>query len=134
MAVAKMEMAVHKVLARIDVDIRLLVLALGGLNLGLTLLVMRLYFLAHSYKEVSPRRVPGALPYHVGIMAGAHSLLSVSCLVLLGYRIFSNEPIYLWFISSVSVAWLMTLFALITVLKYEHCRLRDILKEDHTGG
>lgn len=115
--------------AAANFDARVVVLALGGLTLGLALFVLRLYrYATRIAKGVQGQRVPGALPYHVGAMAAAHLLLTAAAMAMIGHRMVTGRPIYWWYLLPNAAAWALSLVALASVLKWEQTRIHRLLK------
>jgi hypothetical protein len=118
----------HMLTAAYHFDIRIVSIAMGGMVVGLSLFVLRLYMAANRIANTSHQRVPGALPYHVWAMALSHLLLTQAAISLITYRMLTGRHIYWWFIVPATVGWALSLFALATLLKWEQTRVHLILK------
>ena len=115
--------------AAANYDLRVVALALGGLTLGLSLFVLRLYRYATRIAHgVQGQRVPGALPYHVSAMAAAHLILTAAAMAMIGHRMLNDLPVVWWYLVPNAVAWVLSLVALVSVLKWEQTRIHRLLK------
>jgi hypothetical protein len=105
--------------------VQLAVLFEGGVVLGLAAFVLWLYVVANrAIKNRLELRIPGAMPYHVAAMAAAHCslvLATVSRNVAVGLSWWST-PLVL-------IGYTLSLFALLTMLRWQQTRAYLVLKE-----
>lgn len=114
----------HHLLA-LDV-LRLVALALGGIVLGLSLFVFRLYLYARSLAR-SRGSYEGVGPYHVSLIAASHSLLVIGQIGVLIRRIGGEELV--WWGAPISVvAFSCSIWALVDILRYENARVNELIR------
>lgn len=105
--------------------IRIVVIAEGAFALGLAVFVIRLYLHANRVSHSLDRPIPGALPYHVFLIASSHSLLLVSQMVLIATRI--DEPFTAYGIPIGITAFTISIVGLVDMLKFQQLRVDRLL-------
>ena len=108
--------------------LRIAILIEGGLVLGLSAFVLRLYVTAVRLLRDRGTPVAGALPYHVGLVATSHSLLIVAQIAVVERRI-GGEVVW-WGAPIALVAFTLSLAALVDMLRFQQLRIRRIIEPD----
>jgi hypothetical protein len=106
--------------------LRLLLLLEGGIVLGLSLFVFRLYLFARSLARKRGEMPAGATPYHVSLIAISHALLVITQMAVLIGR-FGTE--LAWYGSPVAlVAFTLSIVSLIDMLQLQNSRIHHLVK------
>lgn len=122
--------ALHTESLTLDV-LRFLVAALGGVVLGLTFFVFRVYLYAYRLRRRTGNLGNGAGPYHVALIASAHFLLVLAQIGVVINR-FGGEPLVWWGAPISLIAFTMSIIALVNMLHYEQARIVSI--QGHTSS
>lgn len=93
----------------------------GGLALGLALYVIHMYLRGNRISKAMDRPVPGALPYHVYMIATSHSLLIAATMIAIAVRI--RDPFIWWGTPIAIVAFTVSLIGLVDMLKFQRLRI-----------
>jgi hypothetical protein len=108
--------------------LRYLALLEGGVVLGLSVFVFRLYMYARRLtKRVTGKEAVGAPPYHVAAIAISHCFLILGQIAVVldsvggGHLVWFGTPIAL-------VAFTLSLAALLNMLQHESLRIQNVLK------
>lgn len=113
--------------------IRFLTILEGGIVLGLSIFVLRLYKYANRVSKEHKERIPGALPYHVAVVAASHAIM-VFLLLAHGVERHGQDEDFLgafwwWGSPLVVVAFTLSLIGLIDMLHYQQLRVHRLLKK-----
>jgi hypothetical protein len=106
--------------------LRVVLLLEGGVVLGLSLFVFRLYMYMRKLTARHGKPQAGAPPYHVALIALSHGLLIVTQMAIIIARV-GDEII--WYGSPVAiVAFTFSIIALVNILQLENSRISALLK------
>ena len=108
--------------------LRLVVLLAGGVVLGLSVFVFRLYLYARRLSGAHG----GASPYHVSLISLSHLILVVFAMLQVGIRLHHHEGEFAITLIS-GVAFACSLLALVSVLRYENIRIYVLLHPERRG-
>lgn len=125
------DMLAHDALA-LDI-IRVIALLLGGVVIGLSLFVLRLYFFAHRLMEKRGHGEEHATPYHVSLIAASHALLITAQIGVLVHR-FGGENFVWWGAPVAVVAFSMSIWALTDMLRFENTQVNRMLQRPSSSG
>jgi len=107
--------------------LRVLIMALGGVTLGLAGFVLQLYWRANRIARQREVRVPGALPYHVALVATSHVLLILGAIGIVERRL--GDDVIWWGAPITLVAFTLSLIGLIDMLGYQKLRIVALMQE-----
>lgn len=108
--------------------IRWLALLEGSLVLGLAVFVLRMYWYANTLQNKLPDRIPGALPYHVAVIASSHIIMLIWLEYRIAFRIDNNIDHIAYETVLAIFVYSLTAFAMIDMLKYQQLRIHKLLK------
>lgn len=113
--------------------LRYLVLLEGGIVIGLGLFVFRLYWFARQLareRAANGNSIAGVPPSHVAILTTSHALLVLAQMAIVTQRIGAE---FIWYVTPIAaVAFTMSIYALIIILRYENARINRYLKPKKT--
>ena len=106
--------------------LRLLVLLEGGVALGMAGFVIRLYLHANRIAHNLDRPVPGALPYHVFVIASSHALLIVAQILTVATHL--GEHFIVYGVPFAIVAFTLSIIGLVDMLRFQNLRINRLLE------
>jgi len=110
--------------------LRYAVLLEGGIVLGLSVFVFRLYRYARRLAALEAtatgKPLTGASLYHVSVIASSHCLLVISAMAWITGHLGSG---FVWYGTPLSgVAFTLSIYGLVDVLRYENSQISRYLK------
>lgn len=112
--------------------IRVTALLLGGVVLGLSIFVFRLYRYAHRLMSRKGLSENHASPYHVTLIAISHALLVLGQLGVLIHR-FGGDEVVWWGAPIAILAFSCSIWALTDMLHFENTQISQLLSEAPRG-
>lgn len=106
--------------------LRVVLLLEGGMVLGLSLFVFRLYRYARQVSARHGITPSGAPPYHVALIAVSHGLLVLTQMAVLIGRLGSD---FAWYGAPIAiVAFTLSIVALVDLLQLENMRIHSVIQ------
>lgn len=106
--------------------VRIVLLLEGGIVLGLSFFVFRLYLYMRRLTARHGKPQTGAPPYHVALIALSHALLILTQMAIIIGRVGDRM---IWYGSPVAiVAFTLSIIALVNILQLENSRISELLK------
>lgn len=120
------DLLAHDALA-LDI-IRIAALLLGGIVIGLSVFVFRLYLFAHRMMQKRGVGADHATPYHVSLIATSHGMLVLAQLGVLIHRI-GGENFVWWGAPIAVVAFSLSIWALTDMLRFENTQVNRLIAD-----
>lgn len=112
--------------------LRWMTLLLGGVSLGLTLFVLRMYRYANRLSKRAGV-AKNTLPYHVGVIATSHCLLIVGQMATVSHNIAEGEDWVWWGAPLALSVFTLSIVGLVDMLRHENLRIYQLTHPTEGG-